>query len=581
MQTIKTILMVMQVLLVLVLGPLLQVLARAQSRKAPTNVPWDRDEAPETCSLARHYDAECDFKDCESKQPHQRSLFQVQASRGIMDAQTEEVTDEDVILKPDTANNSNETVEVTKDGITIPKATTSSKEKEVTKDGITIPKGTTSSKEKAPGFLQNLRPALSAKVSTVLHRVRDAALWAWNRAGRHSNKAIAFVQTTRHWAASRAASVDLAIWASFLGLILLVVCLLGCNAVSLRRPAHAAVLASTRSVSDPAVYTDAHWPSIKGVSRDARWSAGPGSLLSSKALTPHATSAQLDPRLSVMDASPTSHYIGTPGPTLQAMGAKQMGPYPPTRSPEPSSLMPPARKAPVNPKRFCPQLCPGLVVPLGSECILAVKPVSPMPSPRESAMATVEILDLCGKPVLKAMVCRIPKNCFADSRSSVKPTVTLRMLESPHGRLESSVLATCSQETDENGRRQMRIHDANNKLFGHLGRDSAALNRYMLRCKGGADPRDSKRKCTVSFEGVFASHTVVIQNEYHEQLADSEECVMTFSPSSKFYKLRVASGVDVGLMICSLVCIDELETSASKEPLSRSGGSSGDRSPWS
>jgi len=293
-------------------------------------------------------------------------------------------------------------------------------------------------------------------------------------------------------------------------------------------------------------------------------------LMSSKMLTPRATSTQLDSRLSVTDASPQSHYIGTPGQSLQ-------GHYPPTRSSERSSLAPPMRKAPVNPKRFCPQLCPGLVVPLGSECILAVRPISPMPSPRESVMATVDILDLCGKPVLKATVCRVPKKGY----DTTSPAVTLRMLESPHGRLESSVLATCFGDTNENGRAQMRIHDANNKLFGHFGRDLSEANRYMLRCMGGADPRDSKRSCTVSFEGTFASHTVLIQNEYQEQLADSEECVMPFSPSTKSYKLRVASGVDVGLVICCLVCIDELEVQASREPLPRSGGSTGGRSPWS
>lgn len=531
MLSIKTVLMVTQVCLFLILGPFLQALANAQRRRvpcddavaavAPANKPWDRNEATNTCSPAWHYITECNSRGCRPTRPRQRSLIQFQSSRGIMEEQTEEVTEDAASVIANATNNS---------------------------------------KQKESGFLPNWR----TPISRALRRAENVVLWVWNRAGHHSDKALVFIQTTRHWAVSRVGAAEFAIWASFLGVIGLVVCLLGINTISLRRPSPAAALASTRAVSEPAAY---------GAEAN-RWSPGPGSFLSSKALTPQATSTQLDPRLSVMDASPQSHYIGTPGQSLQ-------GHYPPTRSREPSSLVPPVRKAPVNPKRFCPQLCPGLVVPLGSECILAVRPISPMPSPRESAMATVEILDLCGKPVLKAVVCRVPKKGYVDSRSDSTPAVTLRMLESPHGRLESSVLATCFEDTDEAGCRQMRIHDANNKLFGHLGQDLSVVNRYMLRCTGGADPRDLKRRCTLSFEGVFGSHTAVIQNEYQEQLADSDDCVMSFNPSAKFYKLRVASGVDVGLMVVCMVCIDELEGQAGREPSCRNDGSTGGRSPWS
>jgi len=527
----KAVLMVVHVCLFLVLGPLIHALARAHSRQAFVDQTWDRDEAWRSCLPAWHDAMECE--DCRKK----RALFQVSTSRGVIDAQTEEASGAGPDQKPE-----------------LPKTVAQPKVQRKSELVATQFNKTQKSKEK-PSAVK--RPDASGwlQVSFAYHRARDAVLWVWHKTG-HNYRRLSFVQTARHWAASRVGAVDVAIWVSVFSVMGLVLCLLMINTISLRRHSPAEGVAPSRTVSETAVY--AGEPHRLGI--------GSGSLLSSKVLTPQATSTQLDTRRSIMDVSPHNHYIGTPGPSLT-------GPYLPPQSPEPSSMVPPARNAPVNPKRFCPQLCPGLVVPLGSECILAVQPVAPMPSSCESKMTTVQILDLCGKPVLKATVCRMRK-------SSSKPAVTLRMLESPHGRLESSVLATCSEDCAENGHRQMCIRDSNNKIFGHLGRDLSVTNRYMLQCVSGTDTRDSTKKCTVSFEGSFGNHKVLIQNDYQEQLADSEECVMNFSPCTKFYKLRVASGVDVGLMICCLVSIDELEVQVSREPLSQSDRISGGHNPW-
>mmetsp|Transcript_133687 Transcript_133687/g.260324 ORF Transcript_133687/g.260324 Transcript_133687/m.260324 type:complete len:513 (-) Transcript_133687:86-1624(-) len=511
--------MVAQVCFFLALEPVLHGLACAQSRPAFADKPVDGDEVSKTCVPHWCFNADRNLQNVHST----RLLLQIrlQAFPGVLDVRTQDMT-EDVDM---TTN------------------------------------ATGSSKQKVPATLPPMRHAISVSlqrlqdvVSVTWQRAKDvvsfafhqdAVLGIWKGVGNHMDKVLLLVQTARHGAASSMGVGEFPIWVLF-GCVGLAFCFLVTNTISLSRPLPARGMASTRNLSDPAVQpAEGHKPSSKDrATWEARWSPGPGSLRGSKVLTPQATSTQLDPRLPVADASPHSQHLDIPGPFLQGHSSMR-------------SL--PGSRGQVNPKRFCPLLCRGLIVPLGSECFLAMRPVSSMPSSRESALAAVEVLDLSGKPVLKAMIHRGSKKSYVDRGSSSTPAVTLCMLQSPHGQHESSVLAACFEDTDENGHRQMRIHDANNTLFGHLGRDSSVVNRYMLRCTGGADSRDPKRKCTVSFEGFFGTHSILIQNEFQEQLADTQESVMPFSPSTKFYQLRVASGVDVGLMICCLVSIDELE----------------------
>mmetsp|Transcript_81538 Transcript_81538/g.189381 ORF Transcript_81538/g.189381 Transcript_81538/m.189381 type:complete len:535 (+) Transcript_81538:99-1703(+) len=260
-----------------------------------------------------------------------------------------------------------------------------------------------------------------------------------------------------------------------------------------------------------------------------------------------------------------NHFIGTPIPAASILGPVQY-----TGTPVPSSPLPalPTPPAVVNPKRFCPQLCPGLVVPRGSECVLAVQPLPPgNPSLQDPAGLTVEVLDLRGKPVLRAQVARPlfwnqvdgdTLNPVLPRTSARQPAVMLRMLQpvssndSAGNRIDSSVLAMCRDGETADGRRHMFIFDAKGRLFGRLAKDPTRPRYNMVSSRGD---------CGLVFDGLFSNHAVLISNEHQEQLADAEPCNMAFNPMGKFYRLRVASGVDVGLMLCGLVAIDEMEES--------------------
>lgn len=278
------------------------------------------------------------------------------------------------------------------------------------------------------------------------------------------------------------------------------------------------------------------------------------------------------PGSSEVGGDPESHYIGTPGTSL--IGPVQYLGTPAPSSPLPSVPPPPPPMA--NPKRFCPQLCPGLVVPRGSECVLAVQPPQPPArGAKEASAVTVEVLDLRGKPVLRATVSRPlqwPQVSHEAANSAVPwatakgaPAMTLRMLQPvggpghlPQGSrlFDSSVLSICRAGVTPDGLRQMFVYDANSRLFGRLAKDPTR-SRYVLT--------SSRGEGAIFFDGLFRDNAVLIANDHQEQLADSEPCSMAFNPQGKFFRLRVSSGVDVGLMLVGLVCISEMEDPQSQD----------------
>lgn len=221
----------------------------------------------------------------------------------------------------------------------------------------------------------------------------------------------------------------------------------------------------------------------------------------------------------------------------------------------------------INPRRSCPQLCPGLVVPRGSECILAVRPV-PYIAPLDSdEMVTVEVLEFSGTPVLKAQVTRTPLSHASTSEvqrgGSRSPTVALYMWDAAQGRLESTMLASCQEGATEwspsDGGRHIFMYDAKGHLFGCLGRDPTTRSRYGLRLTSGPDPQDPRKRSMITFDGNFDDYAVSVKNENQDQLADSESCSVGFDQTSKFYRLRIVSGVDAGLIVLCLIAIDEME----------------------
>lgn len=418
-------------------------------------------------------------------------------------------------------------------------------------------------------------PATLDAVHQLLRRGTRTVQWLlsraragldWHAGANAKGNATSLILTSRHWASHATANVMEDHFLEMLfAVVVFMILLLGVLSCDSRRGPDSA-FQPVRGNHVFSAFSDERRQSMVGTStRSAPVPFIPGpraSLIASmggRSLAPTPLS--------------TSHALTLSTPAMSFVDC------PPHRSTEPLNKAPveaavsPRHQLQGHSKRFSPLLCPGLVVPRGSECILAVR----ISQTTGSAPTTVEVLDLCGKPVLKAQVARplqwSQANCQMIKMPSWiarPPAVTLCMLqampgsgllESIHGRPDSSVLATGRECVMPDGHRHMFFHDANEKLFGRLVKDRTR-SRYVFNTIH-TDPMEDQadgKKGTVTFDGIFSDHVVLVSNEHQEPLADAEPSPMPFCPQSKFYKLRVASGVDVGLVICGMFAIDVMET---------------------
>merc|ERR550514_1708935 len=197
-------------------------------------------------------------------------------------------------------------------------------------------------------------------------------------------------------------------------------------------------------------------------------------------------------------------------------------------------------------------LCPGLVVPARSECYLAVRTAVTA----HTRQVEFEVLDLAGKPVLRVEVTPHMQTSRPWPAQLLRsPTVVLKTLSSTQDTPASTLAYCCSVAKEEDSaqgghRRNVYIYRADDELFAHLMKDEAR-NRYVMT--------SGRLGLQLLFDGVFSEHCVSVTNEKNDLLAATEPHPMEFDLDNKYYKLRVASSVDVGLVLCGLLAIDQIE----------------------
>eukprot|EP00746_Dinoflagellata_sp_MGD_P167828 gnl/MRDRNA2_/MRDRNA2_98759_c0_seq1.p1 gnl/MRDRNA2_/MRDRNA2_98759_c0~~gnl/MRDRNA2_/MRDRNA2_98759_c0_seq1.p1 ORF type:complete len:599 (-),score=120.45 gnl/MRDRNA2_/MRDRNA2_98759_c0_seq1:141-1937(-) len=231
-------------------------------------------------------------------------------------------------------------------------------------------------------------------------------------------------------------------------------------------------------------------------------------------------------------------------PPIKQNAGPQKEPY--MDSPKVPADMGSAQMAPMR------ALCPELIVPRGSECILVVHYLPP----GQKDQVEFDILDINGEPVLKVEVAppssSSRQNPKMGSQRSRNPTVILKSLQ-PRETTGGFVFAYCRITTkdDDAGSRQQNvyIYKEDDELYAHLMKDDSR-KRYVLT--------SGHHGLQLLFEGNFEEHVVNVTNEAGERVAATEPRVMHFDPT-KYYKLRVAANADVGLVLCGLLMINQME----------------------
>lgn len=217
-------------------------------------------------------------------------------------------------------------------------------------------------------------------------------------------------------------------------------------------------------------------------------------------------------------------------------------------------------------------LCPGLVVPESSECVLSVETSDEkVLMSAGHSLKRLDILDLAGQVVLQAQVLR-PWPSKADLLQA-PPIVMLRTMKQPETPLAASQgwsvgpsgdpgrLSICRAGSEDGLNPCVYIRDKDDVVFGSISHDPSNL-RYVLT--------NSRGDLRVFFEGAFQEHTVKVSNERGELLSHTEPIKIPSRPGSSFYQVRIASGVDVGLVLSSLLSLDAIQEAVGRSQRSPS-----------
>mmetsp|Transcript_64945 Transcript_64945/g.120895 ORF Transcript_64945/g.120895 Transcript_64945/m.120895 type:complete len:503 (+) Transcript_64945:142-1650(+) len=173
-------------------------------------------------------------------------------------------------------------------------------------------------------------------------------------------------------------------------------------------------------------------------------------------------------------------------------------------------------------------LCRGLLVPPGTECVLAVPTLDQVGVPPAQS-GTLLIRDMAGLPIV-AMDIRRPGDDLQQPICILK-TATTTMTE---------ILAYCMARGDNS----IAISTGAHEPFATMGKLG---HTYTLTSAGAR----------LVFDGDIASHKFKVMNS-RRCMADTQPAKVKFD-SGEYYQLRAAAHSDCGLLLCALVCIDLME----------------------
>lgn len=199
------------------------------------------------------------------------------------------------------------------------------------------------------------------------------------------------------------------------------------------------------------------------------------------------------------------------------------------------------------------QLCPGLVVPRSTECILAV-PIRRRAWQQEEHF---EVKDYTGRAVVNCCVCK-------PQRLMEKPAITLRAAAAEADGSGNSLLAYCKVQMDEARSlkptasltwmrlRCVEIYNAQGVYFGRFTRHPQRDDCFAL-----TSPRAAVNLC---FTGQAHTHNIEITENFypHHKVAYTKPETVPFDPHGEYFKLRVAADLDVGLLLCGLLAMEVL-----------------------
>mmetsp|Transcript_88100 Transcript_88100/g.193248 ORF Transcript_88100/g.193248 Transcript_88100/m.193248 type:complete len:231 (+) Transcript_88100:3-695(+) len=190
-----------------------------------------------------------------------------------------------------------------------------------------------------------------------------------------------------------------------------------------------------------------------------------------------------------------------------------------------TSPMPSARKT-----TDLEPLCPCLVVPEGMELVFAVRDLLST----EKQQLSFCVVDLQGDPLSYVVVKEAGFHCG----------ILLQMLD-------QTPLAWINTKPLHTSKGVIEVCHPSGEVYGVVAKEEAGpRTRFTLRDTSG------QRICT--FHGDFREKAINGVSQAGRLICDTERCELG-SEGTPYYQVRVAPGIDAGLVLCCLLAIDKVE----------------------
>lgn len=218
------------------------------------------------------------------------------------------------------------------------------------------------------------------------------------------------------------------------------------------------------------------------------------------------------------------------------------------------SPSPPKQSTPRSPRRsprkvnrpWCQgsTACPALVVPAGSESVVAMR----LPTDSQVLKTLLDIVDLEGVPVLMAEVTRASPPAPGRSSQEQPSIVLMRLLPGAGRNLCMGQAAEGSQ-----GRPAIDVCSSDGALFGKLNWvESEDVGHFVLRV-------GSEEKTKMVFQGNFVGHRIQVLDDEKRLLAHCEPCAVAKHPGVQFMRITVKPQVDAGvILVCFAAIVEQL-----------------------
>jgi len=208
-------------------------------------------------------------------------------------------------------------------------------------------------------------------------------------------------------------------------------------------------------------------------------------------------------------------------------GGGSGGQSPATQAPAssvPASPMPTARRTELK------MLCPCLVVPEGMELVFAVRDLLS----GEKQQLSFSVVDLEGQPLSHVIVNEVGPHCG----------ILIQMLD-------QTPLAWVRTKAVHDCRGMPEICYPSGEVFCTVAREEAVpTSRYTLR--------DTSGQRLYTFHGDFKEKAVNVVSPSGRLICDTERCELG-SDGTPHFQVRVAPGIDAGLVLCGLLAVEKIE----------------------